>query len=61
VVGAGLFGGTIAERIANDLNEEVIVVEKRDNTGGNSFSLIDKIIGIEYHKFIRYFLYLFSH
>lgn len=37
VVGAGLSGITIAERIANVLNEEVLIVEKRAHIGGNVY------------------------
>ena len=35
VVGAGLSGLTIAERIANCLNESVLIIEKRKHIGGN--------------------------
>ena len=35
IVGAGLSGLTIAERIANQLNEEVLIIEKRNHIGGN--------------------------
>ena len=35
IVGAGLSGLTIAERIANLLNEEVLIIEKRNHIGGN--------------------------
>ena len=37
VVGAGLAGLTIAERIANVLNEKVLVIEKRGHIGGNIY------------------------
>jgi UDP-galactopyranose mutase len=37
VVGAGLAGLTIAERIANDLKEKVLVIEKKKHIGGNCF------------------------
>lgn len=51
IVGSGFFGATIAERIANDLNEPVVILEKRRHFGGNSFSEIDPETGIEYHKY----------
>jgi len=51
VVGAGFFGSVIAERIANDLGEKVIVVDKRSHVGGNCYSKIDDKTGIEYHKY----------
>ena len=34
VVGSGFFGSTIAERIAQDKNEKVVVVERRSHVGG---------------------------
>ncbi|MCL2116647.1 MAG: UDP-galactopyranose mutase [Methanobrevibacter sp.] len=37
IVGAGLSGLTIAERIANDLDEEVLIIEKRNHIGGNVY------------------------
>ena len=37
VVGAGLAGLTIAERIANVLNEKVLIIEKRGHIGGNIY------------------------
>lgn len=37
VVGAGLAGLTMAERIANELNEKVLLIEKRGHIGGNVF------------------------
>lgn len=51
VVGTGVFGATIAERIANDLKERVVIVEKRDHIGGNSYSETDSDTGIEFHKY----------
>ncbi|NLJ97331.1 MAG: UDP-galactopyranose mutase [Clostridiales bacterium] len=37
IVGAGLAGLTMAERIANILGEKVLVIEKRDHIGGNIY------------------------
>ncbi len=37
IVGAGLAGLTIAERIANELKEKVLVIEKRNHIGGNVY------------------------
>lgn len=37
IVGAGLAGLTMAERIANELNEKVLVIEKRGHIGGNVY------------------------
>jgi UDP-galactopyranose mutase len=41
----------IAERIANDLKERVVVIDKRPHIGGNCFSEDDKETGIHYHKY----------
>ena len=51
VVGAGVFGSVIAERIASVLNEPVTVIEKRGHTGGNCHSEIDPATGIECHRY----------
>ena len=37
IVGAGLSGLTMAERIANVLQEKVLVIEKRNHIGGNVY------------------------
>ncbi len=41
IVGAGLAGITIAERIASQLHEEVLIIEKRDHIGGNVYDEYD--------------------
>ncbi len=51
VVGSGFFGAVMAERIASVMNEPVIVLERRDHLGGNSFSETDDETGIEYHRY----------
>jgi len=51
VVGAGLFGLTIAERTANVLGKTVQIVESRDHIGGNAFSYVDANSKIEVHKY----------
>lgn len=51
VVGSGFFGSVIAERIAEVLGERVVVIERRNHIGGNSFSLDDTDTGIHYHKY----------
>jgi UDP-galactopyranose mutase len=51
VVGAGFFGATLAERIANDAGVPVLVLDKRPHYGGNSWSEIDPVTGIEYHLY----------
>ena len=51
VVGAGFYGCVIAERIANVLKKNVLIIDKRDHIGGNCFSEIDSSTNIEYHKY----------
>ncbi len=50
-VGAGLFSLTIAERAANVLGLRVVVLERRDHIGGNAWSEIDPVSGIEIHRY----------
>ena len=51
IVGSGLYGCVLAERIANKLKKKVTIIEKRDHIGGNCYSEIDKSTGIEFHKY----------
>ena len=37
IVGAGLSGATLAERIASQRGESVLIVEKRDHIAGNAY------------------------
>jgi UDP-galactopyranose mutase len=51
IVGAGFYGCVLAERIANVLKKNVLIIEKRDHIGGNCFSEIEPTTKIEYHKY----------
>lgn len=51
IVGSGLFGLTIAERVAEVLSREVLVIDKRSHIGGNAWSEFDEKTGIEIHKY----------
>lgn len=51
IVGAGFFGATIAERIANDAGLSVLVVDKRPHYGGNCWTEVEPTTGIEYHVY----------
>jgi len=51
VVGSGLYGLTIAERVASQLNKKVLILEKRSHLGGNAWSEVDPDTGIEVHKY----------
>src|SRR5882757_1641647 len=51
VVGSGLLGAVVAERIASQLHQPVLVIEKRKHIGGNCYSAVDAATGIEYHRY----------
>lgn len=51
VIGSGIFGSVIAERIATVLQKPVTIVEKRSHIGGNCHSEIDPDTGIECHRY----------
>lgn len=50
VVGAGLFGLTVARRLA-EAGRNVAVMERRDHVGGNAYSHTDPATGIEVHDY----------
>lgn len=51
IIGSGLYGSVMAERIANILNKKVTILEKRSHIGGNCYSETDSKTRIEYHKY----------
>jgi len=51
IVGCGLSGAVIAERIANKLNRKVTIIEKRNHIGGNCYDYIDNETGILMNKY----------
>jgi UDP-galactopyranose mutase len=51
VVGSGFFGLTVAERCANELGLDVLVLERRPHLGGNAYSEVEPETGIEVHKY----------
>jgi len=50
IVGSGLAGSVLAERIANVLKKEVLILEKRNHVGGNVYDFKDEN-GILIHKY----------
>ncbi|HZY79549.1 MAG TPA: UDP-galactopyranose mutase [Cyclobacteriaceae bacterium] len=50
IVGAGLAGAVIAERLASQLNKKVILVEKRDHIAGNTYDYYNEH-GILIHQY----------
>lgn len=51
VAGAGISGAVIAERIASELGEKVLVIDRRKHTGGTAYSEVVPETGIECHRF----------
>lgn len=51
VVGAGFFGAVVAERLAAERGERVMVIDRKPHIGGNSFSADDPATGIECHSY----------
>jgi hypothetical protein len=51
VVGCGLSGAVIAERIANQLNQKVTIIDKRDHIAGNCYDYINTQTNIRINKY----------
>jgi len=51
IVGSGVFGLTVAERAANELDKRVLVLERRSHIGGNAYSEPEPETGIEIHRY----------
>jgi UDP-galactopyranose mutase len=51
VVGAGLFGLTVAERAAARMGKRVLLLDRRPHIGGNAWSDVDPATGIEVHRY----------
>jgi UDP-galactopyranose mutase len=50
IVGAGYTGLVLAERIASQLGQKVLVVERRDHIGGNAYDYYDEN-GVLVHRY----------
>ncbi len=51
IVGAGFYGATLAERIATKLGRRVLVIDRRRHIGGNAYTEIDPVTGVEIHRY----------
>ena len=51
VVGAGLFGLTVAQQAVEHLGARVEIIDVRDHIGGNAYSYMDEETGAEIHKY----------
>ncbi len=50
IVGTGFTGSILAERIASQLDQKVLIIDKRDHIGGNSYDYFNDI-GVLVHKY----------
>ncbi|MBQ1387594.1 UDP-galactopyranose mutase [Candidatus Saccharibacteria bacterium] len=50
IVGAGIFGATVAERLAS-AGKKVLVIDRREHLAGNIYSYTDEETGIEVHEY----------
>jgi UDP-galactopyranose mutase len=50
VVGAGFAGSVLAERLASQRDERVLVVDRRDHAGGNAYDHLDEA-GVLVHRY----------
>lgn len=51
IVGAGLSGAVLAERLASVINAKVLIIDKREHLGGNCYDYIDEESGILMNKY----------
>ncbi|MCI2148719.1 UDP-galactopyranose mutase [Bifidobacterium crudilactis] len=51
IVGAGLFGLTVAQQAVEHTNAKVLILDIRDHIGGNAYSYTDEETGAEIHKY----------
>lgn len=51
IVGAGLSGCALANKIAAELNEDVLIIDKRNHIAGNIYDYKDIETGITVHKY----------
>jgi len=50
IVGAGIAGCVMAERLSNSQNKKILIIEKRDHIGGNCYDYVNPD-GIIIHKY----------
>ena len=51
IVGAGLFGLTVAQQAVEHTDARVKIIDVRDHIGGNAYSYTDERTGAEVHKY----------
>ena len=50
IIGAGISGAVLAERIATQLNKKVLLIDRRDHIGGNCYDEKNEV-NIRIHKY----------
>lgn len=50
IVGAGFYGATMAEQLAN-AGHSCLIIDKRNHIAGNAFTEVDEATGIEIHRY----------
>ena len=50
IVGAGFAGSVLAERLATQRGDKVLLIDRRPHIGGNAFDTYNEA-GILYHKY----------
>ena len=51
VVGSGFYGLTVAQRCAEELDLNVLVIDRRSHIGGNAYSEFEPETGVEVHRY----------
>lgn len=51
IVGCGLSGAVMANKIANELNEKVVIIDRKDHIAGTCYDYKDIDTGITVHKY----------
>ena len=51
IVGAGISGAVVARKIAEELDETVLVIDRKDHIAGNIYDYRDSKTGITIHKY----------
>lgn len=51
IVGCGLSGAVLAERLASQTNSKVLIIDKRDHIGGNCYDYVDLDTNIRVNKY----------
>jgi UDP-galactopyranose mutase len=57
IIGCGLSGAVIAERLASILNKKVCIIEKRNHIGGNCYDYIDSDTNILVNQYGPHFFH----